>query len=132
MIGHSVKAVVTCQLIILRITWDFFCHHDMTQLCFTSVNRVGSCECIVLEVRRQREGRSFSSVAKLGNKTRLKVMKYYTESRNRTGTGGWSFARFYSLPSTIGTNKSSGSGKAGTGSTRKSDAKLVDICHGNL
>ena len=132
MIDHSVKAVNFYLSINYTTHYlGLFCHHGMTQLWFTSVNKVDSCESIVLIVGR-RGGGSFSSVAKLGNKTWWKVMKCCTESRNRTDTGGWSFTRFRSLPSIIGTNKSSRLGKAGTGSTHKSDAKLVDICQGNM
>jgi len=79
MIDHSVKAVNFYLSIILRVTWFFFCHHGMTQLWFTSINKVGSCERIVLAVGRQRGGWSFSSVAKLRNKTWWKVTKCYTE-----------------------------------------------------
>jgi hypothetical protein len=58
MIDHSVEAVI-CYLSINCTTHYlglFFCHHGMTQLWFTSVNKVGSCKCIVLAVGRQRGG----------------------------------------------------------------------------
>lgn len=44
--------------------------------------------------RMAERGQSFSSVAKMGNRTWWKVMKCYTGSRVRTGTGGWGIIKF--------------------------------------
>jgi hypothetical protein len=66
MIDHSVKAVSFYLSINYTTHYlGLFCHHGMAQLWMTSVNKVGSCECIVLAVGRQRErgGWSFSTVA---------------------------------------------------------------------
>jgi hypothetical protein len=82
--------------------------------------------------RTAERGWSFSSIAKIGGKTWWKVMKCYTESRVRTDTGDWSFIIFYSLPTINEANKSSRLGKAGTSSTPNSDAKLVNIFHGDM